>query len=419
MTFRLSLLLLLTPLVLNAQSTKELLTQGVEYMNAGKYEAADEALTNALKQDANLLDARLERGKLYAIHLKKGDEAVQDLVKCQMGFHRTQEAHYYAGKALMLQQKPKDAAYHYGMALMALLPGPIDRTQILFGRGIAYLEAKDYKMAISDLDGVVKASSGSWNAYYYRGLAKKGSNNYKGAEQDMTKALSLVPNDDYKAMVLLNRGDVYKAQGNTTGACKDYIASEQLGNFIASNRAANCVGSKRYAEQQRTEKLRNSGSIFTGKDHCSFIHQYIQASHTYFDGYRGAQRPVIMEEVKEYDLKGSFPQAIAAKVEDSYYLGALVEMVFFHKAKTWEPVKASWNDLAQMVENCLIRNGYSWNEKKEEYQEEEDQGKITWYLPHPEDSSGWYHIRVIVKFGRGLSSGYDLSFMIINGKKRE
>ena len=401
-----------------AQTARQLLTAAQEQIAVKGYKDAEATLTQAIAKDPNLLDAYFERGKLYATELRKPEKAHKDLTHLQMKFYRQQEVCFYSGKAYMLQHNYDQAEKQYTLGLMALIQSGMNRNEIYFARGIAYYTNQKFDLALSDFNTVVSAYPKSWNGWYYRGLAKKELGQLPEAEKDLDVAVTLSTGTPSESLALTGRGDVRDARGNANGACADYIKSAELGYFIASNKSINCPGSKRYHERNEEEIWRNSGSVFKGADLCTDFQKIILESHNSFHNYKGTPKKVILEGVQDYESSYTPPKAVKTILQDSKYNGSVFNVYYMTDSDSWEPAKASWDDLCQMIEKCLIANGHQWTEKKEDYQDKATEGKMTWYLPHPTDTSGWYRIRVIAHYGRGiLVKGNMVKFTVINEKQ--
>jgi tetratricopeptide (TPR) repeat protein len=97
-------------------------------------------------------------------------------------------------------------------------PIPIDwkmkgTLQADLNEGLNNLLENNPQIAIESLDAVIKADSSIWQAYYYRGAAKKQTSLYKSAEKDMQRALKL-RGDFYEGFVEL--GKIYYRRGMST-----------------------------------------------------------------------------------------------------------------------------------------------------------------------------------------------------------
>jgi len=88
-------------------------------------------------------------------------------------------------------------------------------------RGLERLAARQYALALADLNQVVKRDPKDAKAYYNLGVAHAGLGDYKAAKASFDKALSLNPDD---GVALRSRGRVRLATADIEGAIKDFDA---------------------------------------------------------------------------------------------------------------------------------------------------------------------------------------------------
>jgi len=99
-----------------------------------------------------------------------------------------------------------------------------------FDSGKEKYDNKDYKGAIEDLNKAIEINPKYAEAYSYRGLAKAKSGDFKGAIEDFNKAIEINPND---AEAYYNRGGAKILLGQKDDGCLDYSKAAELGNSQA------------------------------------------------------------------------------------------------------------------------------------------------------------------------------------------
>lgn len=94
-------------------------------------------------------------------------------------------------------------------------------------RGFCHTLLKDYSKAVKDFTAVIARKPDHQWAYTSRGGAYNKLGEHAQAIQDFDMAISL---DAKNTEAYNNRGWARKATGDMTGACKDWKASQRLGN---------------------------------------------------------------------------------------------------------------------------------------------------------------------------------------------
>ncbi len=69
-------------------------------------------------------------------------------------------------------------------------------------------------------------------AYNFRGTAKGGMKDYKGAIEDLDKAIKMRQN---YSQAYINRAAIKFASGDKPGSCADLVAADGLGNSMAND----------------------------------------------------------------------------------------------------------------------------------------------------------------------------------------
>jgi tetratricopeptide (TPR) repeat protein len=79
---------------------------------------------------------------------------------------------------------------------------------------------------------VIELNPNFADAYFFRGVARGGTENDKEAIEDFNKCIQLNPNHD---QALSYRGSAKFLSGNKKGACSDWKKAMELGNDDAEN----------------------------------------------------------------------------------------------------------------------------------------------------------------------------------------
>ena len=95
-----------------------------------------------------------------------------------------------------------------------------------FNRGTVYLNKKEYKAAIADLDMAINMDPKYTADMYNRGLANYNADNLYPALTDFNNVLKLEPRN---VNALIMRSYIYCAQSLNTAAAKDQEIAIQLG----------------------------------------------------------------------------------------------------------------------------------------------------------------------------------------------
>jgi tetratricopeptide (TPR) repeat protein len=169
---------------------QELFSQGVDALNQGNAQLAQEKFTAALKLDPELPEAYINRG-IALRRLGQYVEAVEDF-----------------DQALKLAPKSPEALYN---------------------RALAYSLSGLYDKAVADYTHALKYAPKDWQIFYNRGNAYLDQNQMKEALADYNQALKLHPQSPE---ILHNRGLAYLNLGQAEEALKDADAVLKLdGNF--------------------------------------------------------------------------------------------------------------------------------------------------------------------------------------------
>ncbi|MCK9292413.1 MAG: tetratricopeptide repeat protein [Bacteroidales bacterium] len=105
--------------------------------------------------------------------------------------------------------------------------GPdLQKSYIHLQNGIDLVFQAQHQQAIVELDKALKYNPESFEAYYYRGAAKRNSGDMEGAYDDFQQAVEINPlyAEPYFALALL-----YEYRNDKDMACYFYLKAEELG----------------------------------------------------------------------------------------------------------------------------------------------------------------------------------------------
>lgn len=114
-------------------------------------------------------------------------------------------------------------------------------------RGMAYYEADEWRLAQEDLTRAIELNDGSNQAFYHRGNVRFGLGDYQGALEDYTEAIRLNPKA-IKAYV--NRGSVRAELGDDHGAIDDYTAAIRHEPNLAAAYLNRCLSRSNLGQHQ-------------------------------------------------------------------------------------------------------------------------------------------------------------------------
>jgi len=140
----------------SAPAVREYIARGDSYIEEDDYALAIAEYTQAIKLDANNLQAYNNRGNAY-ISLKNYDRAIADFTQA-------------------IKLSPNSWILFYN-------------------RGIAYGLKLDLTLAVADFTQAIKLSPNNWDIFYNRAMAYEMKNDYALAITDYTQAITLNPNN--------------------------------------------------------------------------------------------------------------------------------------------------------------------------------------------------------------------------------
>jgi len=166
---------------------------------------------------------RIIATSLLAISLIAG--RAQDLA--QVASHANAlEATYAKG-----EQAYKRAAYQEAIAIFSdVLQQDPEHLNAYLQRGFCHSLTKQYEKAVADFSAVIARKPDHLWAYTSRGSAYNKLKLYNKAIMDFDQVIGRDPKNEE---AFNNRGWARKASGDAPGACKDWCASQRMGNAEA------------------------------------------------------------------------------------------------------------------------------------------------------------------------------------------
>jgi tetratricopeptide (TPR) repeat protein len=185
------------------------------------YDCKIDAYTKAVQANPNDTESYFNRGVAYKNNGQR-DMAVADLTKyiSMKPSNPTYLADGYFQRAIMYRQMGK-----FDLAIAdytsALLANPKHQDARL-GRGLAYASKKDYLNALKDYNSLIQSDPKYAEAYYDRGLMYMDQDKNDLALADFNKYVSMdLTDNEYWADGYTNRGIVRTRKGDLVGALAD------------------------------------------------------------------------------------------------------------------------------------------------------------------------------------------------------
>jgi len=116
-----------------------------------------------------------------------------------------------------------------GVCTSALEGDPLslsDRAATFVNRGVIYLQRRDGRNALADLDSALRIAPALAEAYVNRGAALVLLDRVEEAEATLTKGISLNPKEPQEAY--FNRAIAREIRGDLKGAYQDYVEAQRL-----------------------------------------------------------------------------------------------------------------------------------------------------------------------------------------------
>ncbi len=178
--------------------------RGILFQQMGESEKALSDYNQAIKLKDSVSDFYLNRGVIYA---RKGEaaKALEDYNKALELDYKNKLAYKNRGLIYNSIKEYDKAILDFGRVL-AIDSGDL---LTLYNRAEAYNKAKKYRLAKKDLDIIIANFPNYDPAYRERARAKRGMNDFWGAEQDYLKSMKLVDEN--------NKGNTRTAENNIEG----------------------------------------------------------------------------------------------------------------------------------------------------------------------------------------------------------
>jgi tetratricopeptide (TPR) repeat protein len=167
------------------------------------------------------------KAKDYLGALHDFDRAISITPNCTQGYIDKVTAYNHRSKVNSILKDSKGAARDHSEAGVILKQ--LDAGMSAHDSGRAKYNSGDYVGAITQFDKAVECGFFMGQTYLLRGLAKKYSDDFNGAVDDLTKAIELKPSDAEPAEAFCERG-LIKAQklDDAEGALQDYDMAIRL-----------------------------------------------------------------------------------------------------------------------------------------------------------------------------------------------
>lgn len=230
------------------------LSEAIQYLKNRNYAAAVEICNQALADNTNNADALAIRSMVYS-RTSRYDQALKDANSAVDANSSSEKAHYAKGEALYGLKDYNNALAEYDMAIKANSNYP----ESYSGKARTYMALQNYKDALTVVENALKtfpedvelnythgllntqrgkprlaiddynktlALDPQWNlsqVYFNRGLAYEALLDYVPAIEDLTKAITIDPNN---AGAYIARGNMQYTTGKYNEALADYAKAE-------------------------------------------------------------------------------------------------------------------------------------------------------------------------------------------------
>jgi len=194
--------------------------RGKEYLEAGDYEQALEAFSQALKGDPNNARLHYLRGVTYT-WLEDYDKALIDLNRAIKLTPKYTEAYYKRGMAHLNLGNYGLAGKDFDQALKL----DADYADAYVGRSWMNYLQDEYADALEDTDHALKLDKRAVDAYHVRGLIRLDTGKFDQAIADFSEAIKLEPES---ALAFNRRGLAYHSARELDKALQDYNQALKL-----------------------------------------------------------------------------------------------------------------------------------------------------------------------------------------------
>lgn len=270
--------------------TTIILLKGVKLLEKGKYNESIDCFSKALKNQQTKASAYYYRGKAYQF-LNKHDNAIKDFSTLLSSYTALSVAYYDRGvsyketrdernaikdfknsinldvdisyyKYLMITEcyiklKQLDSALYYCNKYLVKDSLSINSYNVINERGAVYLEMKDYKRALKDLNKVISVIPKNVESFKLRGRLLFEIGEYKLAINDFTSSLAYYylnidsNNNPFKNELYKKRGDAFFYNGDYDKAIGDFQSALLTnGNDpFTLKRVGDCYYEKKYIQK--------------------------------------------------------------------------------------------------------------------------------------------------------------------------
>jgi len=212
----------------NPNDIESYFNRGMAYKNSGRSEMATADLSKYISmkptKPAYLADGYLARGNVYR-EAGKYDLAIADYGAALTANANNQAARLNRGLAYAAKKDYLSALKDYN----ALILDDPKYAEAYYDRGLAYMDQNKNDLALADFDKYVSmdlTNNEYWaDGFTNRGIVRTRKGDLTGAVTDLSKAITLKPNDPvaYRA-----RATAYRKQGKTTLANDDDSKAAEL-----------------------------------------------------------------------------------------------------------------------------------------------------------------------------------------------
>jgi tetratricopeptide (TPR) repeat protein len=245
--------------ILHGTSASYYLSQGLSYLEKGRFDEALDSCARALEKNPILAEAHICQGRVY-IHKARFDEAIAAL-----------------NRALEIE------------------PGSLDA---LKNRALAYQGKSNYPQAVSDLDNILRVNPKDAQSYLLRGDLRRDQDQHDLAVADYRKALELQPDIDKDVNSRLAQvaskyyvmGSEYSSKGKYAQAISEYSKAINLNPkslwFYYNDRAVIYAKLDRYNEaitdlDRALDINKNSLSYWNKAVFCEAVGRFKEAIEAY------------------------------------------------------------------------------------------------------------------------------------------
>jgi tetratricopeptide (TPR) repeat protein len=205
------------PLMLNMSEYEE---HGKKYLDAGEYDQALEAFSQALKGDPNNAHLHYLRGIAYG-WLEDYDSALIDLNRAIKLTPKYTEAYHERGMTHLNLGNYGLANKDFDQALKL----DAKYADAYIGRGWMHYLRDEYADALKDANQAIKLDKRAVDAYHVRGLIYLDTGKFDQAVSDFSEAIKLEPES---ASAFNRRGLAYHSAGDLDKALQDYEQALKL-----------------------------------------------------------------------------------------------------------------------------------------------------------------------------------------------